>query len=256
MTKPVAQPPASAPGRDPCLGHLLAQAGVASRRQAAELVKAGRVTVAGHVETNPARRVASGTPLTLDGQPVTLPAATVAVMLNKPPGYTCTVRDPHAAHPVVELVALPGVRLYPVGRLDVASEGLLILTNDGDYAQRLLHPRHGICKTYLVTLDRRLTAPEQQRLLAGIEDEGEQLRVAQILPGSATTSYRMVLTEGRKREIRRLVKAVGCRVLRLCRVAIGELQLGDLPSGKWRQLTPRDQELSLRPGAIALPAPR
>jgi len=221
-------------------------AGVASRRRAADWVKAGRVTVDGVAVTDPARRIAGGEQVALDGRPVALGKA-VSVMLNKPPGWTCTVADPHAARTVLDLVPMPGVRLYPAGRLDQDSEGLLILTSDGDYAQRLTHPRHGVRKTYEVTTRRPLPAADRERLLAGVEDEGERLRAEAVLP-VGECEIRMVLAEGRKREIRRMVRALGNRVERLRRIAVGALPLGDLPPGTWRELTPAEMALSLRHG--------
>jgi len=168
-------------------------------------------------------------------------------MLNKPSGWTCTVADPHAVRTVIELVSMPGVRLYPAGRLDQDSEGLLILTSDGDYAQRLTHPRHGVRKTYEVTTRRPLSAEDRARLLAGVEDEGERLRAEAVLPVGECL-VRLLLAEGRKREIRRMVRAVGNRVERLRRIAVGALPLGDLAEGKWREMTAGEMALSLRPG--------
>jgi 23S rRNA pseudouridine2605 synthase len=221
-------------------------AGVASRRRSVELVKAGRAAVDGGVTTDPARRIAPGEVVTLDGRPVA-PASLVAVMLHKPPGWVCTVSDRHAERTVVELVSMPGVRLYPAGRLDQDSEGLLILTNDGDYALRLTHPRYEVRKTYEVRTLRPLTADARNHLLEGVMDEGEPLRAEAILPLDGN-SNRFLLGEGRKREIRRMVRAVGNRVVRLQRMAVGELVLGDLPSGQWRLLTPAEMALSLRRG--------
>lgn len=242
MAKAASAPTASGPP----LNRHLAMAGVASRRQAVALVRAGRVTVSGQVVTDPAHRVRPGEAVAVDGNPVA-PAAPVAVMLHKPKGWTCTVRDPHAARVVTELVKLPGVRLYPAGRLDRDSEGLLVLTNDGDYAQRLTHPRHGVRKSYEVTTARPLAPAAVRQLLSGVEDEGERLRAVAITPLD-DTCYRLLLGEGRKREIRRMVAAVGGRVTRLVRIAIGELPLGDLPAGQWRTLSPQEMALSLRPG--------
>jgi 23S rRNA pseudouridine2605 synthase len=230
----------------PCLGRYLAMAGAASRRRSVELVKAGRVAVDGVLTTDPARRIGAGEVVALDGRPVS-PAALVTVMLHKPPGWVCTVSDRHAERTVVELVSMPGVRLYPAGRLDQDSEGLLILTNDGDYALRLTHPRHGVRKTYEVRTLRPLTPDARNHLLEGVTDEGELLRAEAILPLDGNSS-RFLLGEGRKREIRRMVRAVGNRVQRLQRMAVGELVLGDLPSGQWRLLTPAEMALSLRPG--------
>jgi 23S rRNA pseudouridine2605 synthase len=230
----------------PCLARHLAMSGVASRRRAAEWVKAGRVTVDGVVERDPGRRVAAGARVTVDGGAIGA-GVRVSVMLNKPSGWTCTVADPHAIRTVIELVPMPGVRLYPAGRLDQDSEGLLILTSDGDFAQRLTHPRHGVRKTYEVTTRRPLSAEDRERLLAGVEDEGERLRAEAVLPVGECL-VRLLLAEGRKREIRRMVRAVGNRVERLRRIAVGALPLGDLAEGKWREMTPAEMALSLRPG--------
>lgn len=230
----------------PCLARHLAMSGVASRRRAAEWVKAGRVTVDGVVERDPGRRVPAEARVAVDGDPVGA-GVRVSVMLNKPSGWTCTVADPHAIRTVIELVPMPGVRLYPAGRLDQDSEGLLILTSDGDFAQRLTHPRHGVRKTYEVTTRRPLSAEDRERLLAGVEDEGERLRAEAVLPVGECL-IRLLLAEGRKREIRRMVRAVGNRVERLRRIAVGALPLGDLAEGKWREMTPAEMALSLRPG--------
>ena len=166
-------------------------------------------------------------------------AAPVWLMLHKPPGYACTLSDPHADRLVTELVAECGARVYPVGRLDVASEGLLLLTNDGDFANAILHPSHQVDKTYHVTVS-GYQAGCEQRLAALSSLEGEPIRPAQVRLLSREGSravLEVVIHEGKKRQIRRMCRAVGLSVTRLCRVGEGDLALGDLPPGAWRRLT-------------------
>ena len=232
----------------PPLSRYLAAAGVASRRTAAAAVKAGRVTVNGQTVTDPGRRIAPGDRVFCDGHPVSPPRERWYIMLNKPRGYVCTNSDPHAARRALDLVRpKPPVRLFSAGRLDKESEGLLLFSNDGDYVEQITHPRHRIFKRYEVKLARELTAAELARARAGITDAGEQLHVEAIRPLGGRR-YEITLNEGKKREIRRLTAALGAPTLRLCRVATGALELGDLPVGTWRRLTDSEVERSRRPG--------
>ncbi len=237
----------------------LADAGVASRRAADELVAAGRVTVNGATATlgqrvDPARDV-----LALDGRQVERPGRRTYLVMNKPVGVTSTVRDRHAERTVLDLVPAAlsrGSRLYPVGRLDRDSEGLLLLTDDGDWTQRLLHPSHGVEREYAVGIDRALDPRQRRALEEGIElEEGlatlTTLRLAsgaeatvhgRADDGSPLVWYRVVLTQGWKRQVRRMLMAVGSRVVRLVRVRIGTLRLGDLAPGAVRPLTRAERE--------------
>jgi 23S rRNA pseudouridine2605 synthase len=239
------------------LQKVLAAAGVASRRASEELIAAGRVTVDG-------RRAAIGDQvdratarIEVDGRPIAGAATHVHLALHKPPGVTSTVRDRHADRTVLDLVPTAlvpdGARLYPVGRLDQDSEGLLLLTNDGEWAERVLHPRFGVEREYAVGLLMPLDDRQVAALRAGIPlDEGlarlaQPLRAASAAethrllsvvdpPAGRLTWYRAVLGQGWKRQLRRMFGAVGMPVERLVRVRIGPLRLDDLPSGRARRL--------------------
>ena len=218
---------------------LIANAGLCSRRRAEDLLVQGRVTVNGEPaslgqKADPVRdRVA------VDGVELSPPAGCTYLMLHKPPGYACTLSDPHADRLVTELVADCGARVYPVGRLDVASEGLLLLTNDGDFAHAVLHPRHQVDKTYRVTVSG--FRPDSVRRLEALRAlDGEAIRPARvrvISQAGSRAELEVVIHEGKKRQIRRMCRAVGLSVGRLCRVGEGPLRLGDLPPGAWRHLT-------------------
>jgi 23S rRNA pseudouridine2605 synthase len=238
---------------------LLADAGVASRRGADALVAAGRVTVNGVTATLGQRVDPARDDLELDGRPVSRPGRRTYLVMNKPVGVTSTVRDRHAERTVLELVPAElagGRRLYPVGRLDRDSEGLLLLTDDGDWTQRLLHPSYGVEREYAVGVRDPLDAAQRAALASGVElDEGlatlASLRAATRAEtsgfgpgqdGPALAWYRAVLTQGWKRQIRRMFDTVGSQVVRLIRVRIGTLRLGDLAPGAVRPLTRAERE--------------
>lgn len=224
---------------------ILSAAGIASRRGAGDLIKAGRVTVNGETVFEPGFRVAPSDRVEYDSVPVLAEERKVYIMLNKPRGYVCTNADPHAPRKAVDLIRLdPPVRLFSAGRLDKESEGMILFSNDGDYVARLTHPRYEIRKTYLVRVTREFTEPELTRIRTGITDGGEHLRVISIAP-AGNCLYRIVLNEGKKREIRRLTAAVGAPTLELRRIRIGGLALGDLPQGAFRELTPEEVALTL-----------
>jgi 23S rRNA pseudouridine2605 synthase len=232
----------------------LSSSGRASRRAAAELIKAGRVKVDGKTVLDPAMTVAPAARVELDGEQLTVVGEKEYIMLHKPAGYVCTAADRFAERRAIELIDLgPDVRLFSAGRLDKESEGLILFSTDGDFVARLTHPRYGIAKEYLVTTAPPLGAPELARIRRGIPDDGEQLTVAAVEPLPKTPEVcRFTLLEGKKREIRRLVRAVGARTVRLVRVKIGELELGSLPSGQWRRLTAEERRKALAgkgPGA-------
>jgi 23S rRNA pseudouridine2605 synthase len=238
------------------LQKVLASAGVASRRASEALITAGRVTVDGR----PARLGESVDPddatIEVDGRPIGIASQHVYLLAHKPAGVTATVRDPHAEHTVLDLIPralLPdGGRVYPVGRLDLDSEGLLLLTNDGAWADGVLHPSHGVEREYAIALARPLTNDQAWALHDGVRlDEGlgqlfglrpaaraATARLADLLdppPGPDLTWYRAVLRTGYKRQLRRMFAAVGAPVSRLVRVRMGPLRL-DLPAGRVRPL--------------------
>jgi len=216
------------------LARYLAHAGAASRRAAERIVAEGRVAVAGAVVTDPARDVDERSGVTLDGRPVA-PENHEVHMLHKPAGVVSTARDTHGRPTVLDLVPSER-RLYPVGRLDAASTGLILLTNDGELANRLTHPRYGVEKVYLAEVSPRPVEETAVRALQhGVElDDGPTLpaRVRQPRPGV----LEVVLREGRKRQLRRMCEAVGHRVVALRRIAFGPLALSHLAEGQSRRL--------------------
>ena len=227
------------------IAKYLAACGLASRRKCERFVAEGRVTVNGETVTTPALRVSPGVDtITCNGHPVR-EHAPVYILLYKPPGYTCSARDPYAAHLVTELFPPHLGRLFTVGRLDRESEGLLICTNDGDFAQAVAHPRHEVTKTYRVTVKGGVSGSALQTLRNGVEQRGEILQPREvdiIRQNRDTTELSVVLAEGKKREIRRMCAAVNLDVERLNRVAIGGVTAPELKPGEWRYLTPHEQE--------------
>ncbi|MGA1078291.1 MAG: pseudouridine synthase [Nitriliruptoraceae bacterium] len=221
------------------LQKVLSAAGVASRRHAEELIAAGRVRVNGAVATLGDKVDPTTDVVEVDGERVTLDTTLRYVLLNKPQGFVSTTSDPEGRPTVTELINLPD-RLYPVGRLDRDTEGLLLLTNDGDLVHRLLHPSFGVERTYLALVPGPVRREVLGRLRDGVElDDGparpRRVRLAEQHAGKAVLE--VVMTEGRKREVRRMLAAVGLPVERLARVAFGGVELGDLRQGKWRFLT-------------------
>jgi 23S rRNA pseudouridine2605 synthase len=224
------------------LAKHLAHAGIASRRAAEDLVRAGRVTVGGTVVTDPARDVTEADAITVDGRAARLRAEHVVWAVHKPAGVVSTAKDTHDRPTVVSLVRAPGQRLYPVGRLDADTTGLILLTDDGDLAHRLTHPRFGVPKTYVAEVER---APVREnalrRLRAGLVlDDGPTAPAEVRRLGHGVLE--LTLREGRKRQVRRMCAEVGHPVRTLKRVAFGPLQLGDLREGAVRRLTPQEVE--------------
>ena len=232
------------------LQKFLSEAGVASRREGERLILAGRVTVDGQIvrllgtKVDPARNEVA-----LAGRPLK-PLAKRFVALNKPPKILCTRRDTHERRTVFDLLPADWGHLYTIGRLDADSEGLILLTNDGEFCQKVAHPSHGLLKTYRVTLAKRLGPETLEQLTIGLRDKGEFLKArrARLLSTNNTRSEaELVLAEGMNREVRRMFKALGFRVLRLQRVAVGPVKLGELPPGKWRVLSRAEIASCLKP---------
>jgi 23S rRNA pseudouridine2605 synthase len=215
------------------LAKYLSHCGVASRRRAEELIGAGRVSVGGETVTDPARDVDGASAVEVDGRPVALEPHEVW-MVNKPAGVVSTAREPGRHRAVVELVDSPR-RLYPVGRLDVESTGLILLTNDGGLANRLAHPRYGVERTYRVRLRRPASESQLRRLRRGVELEDGQTAPAGVRRVSPRV-LELTLSEGRNRQVRRMIEAVGNGVASLTRIRFGSLDLGELPRGKARRL--------------------
>lgn len=218
------------------LQKYLAACGVASRRACETIIADGRVLVNGCPVSQQGLCIDPESDVVeVDGHRV-FPEQKLYFMLNKPVGVLCTCQDTHGRKTFLDF--LPGFRerLYPVGRLDQDSEGLLIVTNDGALALRLTHPRHEVTKTYQVQLNAPLTEAARQRMLAGVESEGDLLKAEAVSARPGRGEYTVILKEGRKRQIRRMARELGYRVLGLRRVAVGSLLLGVLPVGKARAL--------------------
>ena len=227
------------------LAKYLAHAGVASRRSAEALIAAGRVRVGGEIVTDPARDVDEHSDVRLDGRALTGPEPRVLYALHKPVGVLSTARDTHGRPTVLDLVPADGLRLYPVGRLDRDSSGLLLLTNDGGLANRLTHPRYEIPKTYRARLGGgKLSDASLRRLRAGVQLEDGRTAPAQVrrvgAPGANTIE--LTIHEGRNRQVRRMCQAVGHPVLELVRTQFGPLALAGLPAGSYRRLTDAEIE--------------
>jgi 23S rRNA pseudouridine2605 synthase len=218
------------------LAKYLAHAGVASRRAAERLVAEGRVALDGETVTDPATHVERGATVTVDGEPLAGPEPRVVFALNKPVGVVSTARDPHGRQTVTALVDAGGLRLYPVGRLDADSGGLILLTNDGELANRLTHPRYEVPKTYVARVAGGAVEEGALRALReGVElDDGPTAPAAVRL--LAPDEIEITIREGRNRQVRRMCETVGHRVLQLTRVAFGSLRLGDLAPGEHRRL--------------------
>lgn len=227
------------------LQKFIAECGVCSRRKAEELIAGGRVFVNGKPASlgdcvdDPADVV------TLDGKTLTLPRERTYIMLHKPVGYVTTLSDPQGRPTVAQLVSDAGVRLFPVGRLDLMTEGLLIMTDDGERANLLAHPSHGVKKTYRVWLRGEMAEEKVRRLsfpvvYNGVSYQGGEVQLLRFSGQRAQID--LTISEGKNREIRNMCAAVGLRVERLVRLRQGELLLGDLPCGKWRFLTKEELE--------------
>jgi 23S rRNA pseudouridine2605 synthase len=220
------------------LNRFLAAAGVGSRRHCDELIAAGCVTINGKPCTDFSVQPGERDHVKVDGKLVHVDIPRT-IILHKPAGFVSTRSDPHARDTIFDLLPSKFPRLFNVGRLDAQSEGLLILTNDGELAQRLMHPRYEIEKDYELTLDRQWDPTLAPKLLRGIFLDGQRAQIAQ-LRSLAPTRLRVVLRQGINRQIRRMFEQVGYEVKRLVRIRIGSLRLGDLPRGHWRALTKRE----------------
>lgn len=220
------------------LQKVLGAAGVASRRAAEELIRAGRVSVDGKVVAELGTRVGPRALITVDGRVVDRAERRVYYLLHKPVGYVSTASDPEGRPTVLDLVPR-GTRVYPVGRLDYDSEGLIILTNDGALTQRLLHPSHEIEREYYALVVGPVLPAQLRQLRRVIELDGvptapAEVKVAEVGPDGVWV--RFVIREGRNRQVRRMCAAVDLEILRLVRIRMGTLELGSLPEGQFREL--------------------
>lgn len=225
------------------LQKVMAAAGVGSRRKCEELISEGRVTVNGKVVDRLGMKVdPQKSEIRVDGKLVTLPDRNYYILLNKPAGYTSTKFDPFAKKTVLELVADVSANLHTVGRLDVDTEGLIILTNDGDLTYRLTHPSHEIGKTYVATVRGKVDEDDLDRLRTGIQLEDgvtapAKAKLLNVSPDGRRSTVELTIHEGKKRQVRRMFNAIGHRVEHLIRTKIGSISIGNLKAGEWRYLT-------------------
>lgn len=224
------------------LQKFLAHAGVASRRASEELIRQGRIAVNGKTVTDMGVSVGENDAVALDGKLIANKETghKIYIILNKPVGYVSTAKDQFGRPAVTDLVKDIKTRLYPVGRLDYDTSGLIILTNDGELTYRLTHPKHGINKVYEAMVSGVPASSEVERFEAGLEIEDyvtspARLEVLEVKGGNAVV--RVTVHEGKNRQVRKMCKAIGHKVLTLKRVSIGPIALMDLPEGKWRELT-------------------
>ena len=226
------------------LQKILAKAGICSRRKAEEYISQGRVSVDGSVITEQGRKFdASRHTITFNGRNISAAEKKVYILLNKPKGYVTTMNDPQGRPIVTSLIKDIKGRLFPVGRLDLDTEGALLLTNDGELSQRILHPSNEVKKTYEATVRGKLTSQDIFLLENGVEVDGRKTWPAHLeIQGAraGNTTVRITIHEGRKRQVRKMFDAVGHPVYSLKRLSYGGLKLGNLKPGTYRILGPRD----------------
>lgn len=226
-----------------CLAKFLATAGVASRRKCEDIIFAGRVKVNGKVTLLPQTMVDGNEEITVDGAFVKGEEAKVYFILNKPRGYLCSSLNTGSRRQVLDLFDGVEQRLFTVGRLDKETTGLLIVTNDGEFANRVIHPSSNIHKEYVAKTDHEITVEHLKKISSGTEVEGKfvkPVRVKKVRKGT----LKVTVAEGKKHEVRLLIADAGLEVLELKRVRIGGLHLGDLPVGTWRPMTAKEKELT------------
>ena len=233
------------PGSEVRLQRYLASCGLGSRRRCEELIEQGVVSVNGTAVTTQGVSVRPGHSIVRVRGRIVRPEQKVYLALHKPKDVLCTSTDPQGRRTCCDLVHGLSARVYTVGRLDRDSEGLILMTNDGDFAHALMHPSHGIEKVYRAWTDRALTKAEEARLIKGVLSDGETLRAVSLerLPQSKGRScYEMILHEGRNRQVRRMFEAIDVKVTRLVRTRVGSIELEGLARGRWRYLEGRDLE--------------
>lgn len=228
------------------LQKYLADCGLGSRRFCEKLIAAGRVKINGDIVTELGTKVVPGQQKIECNGKLVAKEATVTLLLNKPPKVICTSDDPQGRTTVLDLLEDLPERIYTVGRLDFMSEGLIVVTNDGDLAHSLMHPRYHVPKVYKVWIDTPLGHHQRPKMMRGIPSKGETLRVLDIDEGRHTkqgVEYTITLGEGRNRHIRRLMEHFEKKVFRLQRIAIGPIRLDDLKTGEWRRAKPAELKL-------------
>ena len=250
-------PPPAAAARRHTLDRVLSKGGVVSRTEAAALIRAGRVRLDGRVERDPGTWVDPKEQRVLvDGEPLRAPRRT-CILLCKPKGVVTTARDPAGRRTVFDLLPPREGHLFPVGRLDLDTSGLLLLTNDSALAEALTNPAHEVPKTYLVKASTRLDEEQLDALRRGVTLADGPTRPAEITrlrePGGRTV-LEMTIREGRNRQVRRMIEAVGSKVLKLVRVRIGPLELGEMKPGDWRELSREETAALQRAASRRMPA--
>ncbi len=226
------------------LQKYLAEAQVASRRKAEEIILQGRVSVNGNIATELGTKVESDSDIVeVDGKKVSICQNAVYIVLNKPEGCVTTVKDQFNRKSVLDYVKDVKERIYPVGRLDYDTSGLLILTNDGELTYKLTHPKHNIEKTYIADVDREPDSNDMEKFKNGLIIDGRKTAPAEIeiIKKGRLTSLKIKIHEGRNRQVRKMCAAINCNVVRLKRIAEGNIELGKLEKGKYRYLT--DEEI-------------
>jgi pseudouridine synthase len=228
------------------LNRILSLAGIASRRKADDLIKAGRIRINDQIAKEPGTQACWGQDrIQLDGKEIPQPSHRIYLMLNKPFGYICSLRDPEGRPVVTELLKDISERVYPVGRLDFDSLGLLLLTNDGEWAHRLAHPKFRVAKTYKVSCKGWIKDQVLQQLTDGIHLEDgfiKPTKISLLERKSQRSLLRITITSGRSRIIRRMLESQGHEVLQLIRIGFGALELGDLKIGQYRHLANQELE--------------
>ena len=226
------------------LQKILANAGICSRRKAEEYILKGRVAIDGKIVTEMGVKVdPSGHKITVDNKPIKLVQKKIYLLLNKPSGYVTTLSDPQGRPIVTSLLKDVRERIFPVGRLDFETEGALLLTNDGDLAQKVLHPKYEIRKTYLAVVVGRVSRAKILSLEKGVMLNGKKTwpaKIEVIETTAKSSKIKIIIHEGRKRQVRRMCAAIGHNVTYLKRLAYGQLHLGNLPLGKSRRLSKSD----------------
>lgn len=221
------------------LNKYIASCGICSRRKADDLILQGRVKINNEVVTNLGAQVNSNDVVKVDNKEINKEEKKVYIMLNKPKGYVTTSHDQFNRKSVLDLIN-EDVRVYPIGRLDMYTEGLLLLTNDGEFSNKMMHPRNKVEKTYIVTTDTKITNKQINDLRTGVDIGGYITKPAKVRILN-NNRLEIIISEGKNRQVRRMCESVGINLLNLRRVKIGKLKLGNLQSGKYRYLTEQEK---------------
>lgn len=221
----------------------MAYAGIASRRKAEQLIKECRVTVNGKIVNEPGTKVSENDIVEVDGKPVSIKKQYIYIALNKPVGYICSAKDQFGRKTVLDLVNEINERIYPVGRLDYDTSGLIFLTNDGEFTYMMTHPKHEIPKTYIAEVKGSIDKQALTRLKQGVDIGGfitSEAEAELLSKNKGNSIVKIIIHEGKYRQVRRMFEAVGFPVLKLKRIKIGNVELGELETGAWRYLAEKE----------------